>query len=334
MNKRNRIIIILLFLFLLCPNNINASSGRLTGGSIKTCPNGVTYGSHAGHYHKAVKKNGYYYASGRAIKNDPCPPKSDNNDLKSLKVDGEDIQIYYEMEYETYNNSIKIVAKPYDSKAKVTNNYKKLKVGSNTIKITVTAENGSKQNYILNVDRLEMDTSIKTLSIDEDNISVSDKMEYETYNKDIKLNILPNDDSVKVSTDYKSLNVGENIIKIVLTASNGDKSTYYLNVILKEEEKADEEIVEDNIIESNENTEIIEEETTQELVDENIDEEVITDEEIKEDVIVEPAKEETIVEEKKVKSEPQEDESDSSDIVIPLILAVPAGIVIKKIKKK
>ena len=318
-----RIILIILIIFILCPSNVNATSGYLTHGTVKRCPNGVLYGSHAGHWHKAVKRNGRYFASGKAIKNDPCPPKSDDNDLKSLKVDGESISVYDTMYYETYNNKIKIEAKPYDSKAKVTNNYKGLKVGENIIKIVVTAQNGDKQVYTLNVNRLEMNTSIESLTIDDNSITVSEEMTYETYNKDIKINVIPTDEDVKVTTNYKSLNVGNNAINIVLTASNGDKSIYYLNVLLKEEEKEVEPVVEESEL-------IVTEEEPEAVEDSPIEE---IDKVIEEPVVEEEVKEEKNEEEKK---EPPQDSDDSDDLGIlgPLVLAVPAGIVIKKIKKK
>ena len=81
----------LIFVFLLViliPINYNATSGALASGSIKTCPNGKLYGKHTNHWHKAVKRGNRYYASGSALKKDPCPPKSGNNDLKSLINEG------------------------------------------------------------------------------------------------------------------------------------------------------------------------------------------------------------------------------------------------------
>ena len=75
---------ILLVIILFTSMNVYASSGALSNDSIKTCPDGITYGSHKGegtlHYHKAIYKGKRYYPDGNAIANDPCPKK--NNIVK------------------------------------------------------------------------------------------------------------------------------------------------------------------------------------------------------------------------------------------------------------
>ncbi len=334
MKNAFRVILIVLLLLFLCPSNLNATSGFLTSSTIKRCPNGILYGEHAGHWHKAVKRNGRYYATGSAIKNDPCLPKSDNNDLKYLKVDGHKLALDDELEYETYKNTIKIEAKPYDSKAKVTNNYKGLKVGRNIIKIKVVAENGDKQYYTLYVKRLTMNTSIESLSIDDNNITVSNQMEYETYNKDINVNIVPSEENVKVTTNYKTLNVGENNIKIVLTASNGDKSVYYLNVILKEEK----------VVSITEDTSEIEEVPTEEEIPINEDESEVKGKSAEEVSISEDESEieEEPVEEEQAQveemnsdiSEEEDDDFDPSGVIIPLAVIAPSLVAVKKLKRK
>ena len=66
-------------IFSLSLQNASATSGWLQGGSIKTCPNGVTYGRHGdGHWHVALQKNGRYWSSGNPIPSDPCPASTQN----------------------------------------------------------------------------------------------------------------------------------------------------------------------------------------------------------------------------------------------------------------
>lgn len=229
----------LIFVFLLViliPINYNATSGALASGSIKTCPNGKLYGKHTNHWHKAVKRGNRYYASGSALKKDPCPPKSDNNDLKSLTIDGNEIMVYYDMKYETYNKNIKIKAVPSDSKAKVSTDYKGLTVGKNNINITVTAQNGEKEVYKLVVTLLESNLSLKSLKVNDDDVEISSNMSYETTNKDINITAIPSENDVKVSNNYKSLVEGDNKITITLTDSYGNKKDYLLNVILKKKD--------------------------------------------------------------------------------------------------
>lgn len=75
---------ILLVIILFTSMNAYASSGTLSSDSIKTCPDGITYGSHKGegtlHYHKATYNGKQYYPDGNAIANDPCP--KNNNSIK------------------------------------------------------------------------------------------------------------------------------------------------------------------------------------------------------------------------------------------------------------
>ena len=71
----------LLLLILLIPIITNATSGRLQKGTVKTCPDGVTYGKHGdGHWHVAlVDSSNNYYASGDPIGyDDPCPISHQN----------------------------------------------------------------------------------------------------------------------------------------------------------------------------------------------------------------------------------------------------------------
>jgi hypothetical protein len=62
---------ILLVIILFTSMNVYASSGALRKSSIKTCPDGITYGSHKGegtlHYHKATYNGKQYYPDGNAI---------------------------------------------------------------------------------------------------------------------------------------------------------------------------------------------------------------------------------------------------------------------------
>lgn len=78
--KKN-IFILVIFLFLLHPYNIYATSGALKGGSIKQCPDGNYYGMHSEenpHWHLAEKSNvkSGWSAVGDPLPGDPCPDTS------------------------------------------------------------------------------------------------------------------------------------------------------------------------------------------------------------------------------------------------------------------
>lgn len=84
-------------------------------------------------------------------------PKSDNNNLKSLNVDPGTLSpafaagtLKYSMQVAEGLSKISVSAAPADAKASVTiTGHTKLVDGANTIKITVTAENGSKKTYTI-----------------------------------------------------------------------------------------------------------------------------------------------------------------------------------------
>lgn len=97
--KYSKKILFLTFL-LLIPLNVNASSGILKQDSIIEC-DGIKYGYHGDdkHYHKAVEKNGKWYADGDIVENvcDGVSTESvDKENEKSLKsteiVDKEEVE--------------------------------------------------------------------------------------------------------------------------------------------------------------------------------------------------------------------------------------------------
>lgn len=74
--------------------SVNATSGKLKSGSIKTC-NGVSYGNHGdGHWHRAVRRDsGFYPQGGNLGYTDPCgggsSPTSSSNNSEQKRVAAE-----------------------------------------------------------------------------------------------------------------------------------------------------------------------------------------------------------------------------------------------------
>ncbi len=89
------------------------------------------------------------------------------------------------------------------------------------------------------------DTSLKSITIDEEELSLSDTLSYQTKNDRVTISVLPNDS--KSTVDYNpftELEVGENIINIKVTAEDGSSKEYQLNITREEinnKEENDEE---------------------------------------------------------------------------------------------
>lgn len=230
--KKSLYLGLVLFLFLLGAVDANASSGALKKDSIKTCPNGVTYGYHGkdNHWHEAEKSNvkSGYSAIGSPLPGDPCPTnsnsnsnnnsnnndnngnsnsfsgneiskkdnaKSGDNSLTKIIIDNKEYDTKEEIFYSTTKEEIKVVAIPNDEKAtyEIKNN-QNLKVGINEILIEVTAENESKRTFKITVNRE------KVLSSDTDIKLVINEKEVEFNNNYAK--VFVSSSETKLNIDY------------------------------------------------------------------------------------------------------------------------------------
>lgn len=185
------------------------------------------------------------------IKVNVTEPKSANNNLSSLKVTPGNINFKpgdtnYTVVVENDVDEVKITAKASSDDAKVTGTgTKKLAVYDNEFKVVVTAENGSKKTYTINVKRKDKDGNDHKLST---NANLSD-LTIEGYdfafdnNKDIfyydvdknteelKINAIPSDKNATVIiTGAENIGAGENTINVTVTAEAGNKKTYKLIV--------------------------------------------------------------------------------------------------------
>lgn len=107
---------------------------------------------------KNTNTNSNTTTTGDSKKNTEDDKKSSNNNLKSIKVEGYDLEKVSNTEYKlTVKNSvdkIKIVVESEDNKAKVTGDgQKNLKAGENVFSIIVTAEDKTPKTYKLTVTR-------------------------------------------------------------------------------------------------------------------------------------------------------------------------------------
>ncbi|MBR5227242.1 MAG: cadherin-like beta sandwich domain-containing protein [Clostridia bacterium] len=183
--------------------------------------------------------------------------KSSDATLKTLKVDHEGLTpsfnkntFMYTLSVGSDVNSIKVTASPNHSKAtySVSGNTN-FENGDNTVTITVKAENGTTKTYKIIVTKAENPEKANAYltNIIVDGVAISeefarDKFEYTLSEVDWnveKLNISVFPENQKATFEIEGaedLKVGENQIKITVTAE--DKKTikeYFLNVVKKEE---------------------------------------------------------------------------------------------------
>ena len=185
---------ILLVIILFTSMNVYASSGTLSSDSIKTCPDGITYGSHKGegtlHYHKATYNGKQYYPDGNAITNDPCPKSG---------------------------NAIKKTTRKVTTKKQMTVTSTKIpKINVTTIPIKSS------------------DTTINKITINgEDYLNVSENNNYIIYKNKVDIDVVLNDSKSKVDIigDKDNFNVDENrefVIKVI--AEDESEKLYTLNI--------------------------------------------------------------------------------------------------------
>lgn len=177
--------------------------------------------------------------------------RSSNNNLKLLSVNDKSISLNnntqsYTLTVANKITSATIKALPQDDKSKVEiEGNSNLKVGSNTFKITVTAENNAIKTYSLTIIRkntsgdvtdLSNNTFLKKLTIKDYDISF-DKNTF-SYNIEVentvtKLDITYELEDSKASTSItgnSNFKEGNNEVKILVTAENGESATYIINV--------------------------------------------------------------------------------------------------------
>ena len=179
-------------------------------------------------------------------------PKSGNNFLTSLTVSSGGIRFNkntssYSMVVDNSVTSVSLGAKAESAKARVSGTgSKNLAVYGNKLTVTVTAENGSKRYYTVNVVRKDKDgntaplaknNNLASLSIEGCDLDFSaDKTNYkcEVNNlvEKVEVKAASSDSKAKVKiNNVEKLKVGENEISIVVTAENKEEKTYKINVV-------------------------------------------------------------------------------------------------------
>ena len=188
-------------------------------------------------------------------------PKSNNANIKSLTIKGNDDSdvvlspvfnpgVYdYEATVASNVKTVSITPILEDAKANavISNNAnEELKAGEdNKITITVTAEDGAKKAYNINIKReaLTSDATLKSLEIEEAEKFEFDKEKF-TYNVKIDKNIQSLTIIYELSDENSTINIEGNselkngsIVKLIVTAQDGTKKVYTLNIIKETNKK-------------------------------------------------------------------------------------------------
>lgn len=188
-------------------------------------------------------------------------PKSNNANIKSLTIKGNDDSdvvlspvfnpgVYdYEATVASNVKTVSITPILEDAKANavISNNAnEELKAGEdNKITITVTAEDGTKKAYNINIKReaLTSDATLKSLEIEEIEKFKFDKEKF-TYNVKIDKNIKSLTIIYELSDENSTINIEGNselkngsIVKLIVTAQDGTKKVYTLNIIKETNKK-------------------------------------------------------------------------------------------------
>lgn len=179
--------------------------------------------------------------------------ESDNANLKNLSLDGIDIAPefkYYTTEYTAVVglkvDKITVIAEAEDMDATVTvTGNRELQEGENIITITVEAEAGNTKTYTIVVTKTSneqaMNAKLKSLIVQGFNIYPSFQGNIYNYNLNVneeitKLEILAETENENATYEIEgneNLEEGDNIVKIIVTAEDGETiSEYKLNVYI------------------------------------------------------------------------------------------------------
>ncbi|MCH1942800.1 cadherin-like beta sandwich domain-containing protein [Holdemania massiliensis] len=185
-------------------------------------------------------------------------PKSTDATLKSLNISEGTLSPEFSQDTMSYtatvDNSVSqltVSAESTDTKATVTGSgVKNLIVGTNTIEVGVTAEDGTtKKTYTIVITRQEAkstDATLKSLSLNEGTLSPvfsKDTMSYtatvDNSVSQLTVSAEPTDTKATVTgTGIQNLTVGTNTIEIGVTAEDGTTKKTYTIVITRQEAKS------------------------------------------------------------------------------------------------
>lgn len=178
----------------------------------------------------------------KAEENEKEEKISNDASIKSLKVNGKDVDVSDNMFAETSKKTLILKVNTNSIKAKVSHEQKELVMGENEIIIKVTAEDGTEKEYKLIVKRVEgegtatfVELLIGSYDIEFDNYKASisltkgetlDGISYKLSDKNAIVKLYLNDKEVD---DIKNLK-GDNILTLVTIDEDNNKLTYEVEI--------------------------------------------------------------------------------------------------------
>ena len=181
--------------------------------------------------------------------------KSTNSYLNSIKINNELIEGFsydkfnYTLEVDGDISGVDVSVGTVNSNAKVKGTGTvKLNDGENKISIVVTAENGNVTTYNLVINKQSKKEDIVLSGTNSLKALVIDKIDFKFSKDTLEYNLKVPFDTEKISISYEledssasvdgdsevKLIVGLNKVNIVVTAENGNKKTYVLNITREE----------------------------------------------------------------------------------------------------
>ena len=244
--------IFILCLLLITPNEVSAHPGRTDANGCHYCRTnceqwGLSYGEYHCHngsgsstsssssQNNSISTYNYNNSSSSSISSytEPEPPKSNDNTLKSVIVDGNKLTVEDQLQYETNKERVEIKVETNDDKATATINNEDLAIGENNISIVVKAEDGNEKEYTIIIKRLSNNTNIRIIINNEEvkfiNKKASLDVSSDTTNLNYKYELEDEKSKVEITGD-KNLKPGDNIIKFIVTAEDGTKKEYEITV--------------------------------------------------------------------------------------------------------
>lgn len=197
--------------------------------------------------------------------------KSSNANLKSLRLDVEGIspifdknitQYYLTIPNEISNISVIAEAEEQSANVQVSGNTE-IQNGTSQIKISVTAEDGTIKEYVVDVTKTDnpelTNTNLENLAIENISLIPEFSAEITEYNADLNedkqsVNILavPQIEGAQVVIEgNENLQIGENIIRIIVTAKDGQTTKIYTIKLNKKDNKQLEQDIENKVKDNN-----------------------------------------------------------------------------------